>query len=82
LCNHGNIVNIIKKIAIDMSGTNTKNLAIKFDCSEAIAGLVKNIEDFEFDLGNKITDALRWSFVFCVCSTAITMGVVWLMMKK
>jgi hypothetical protein len=48
-----------------VSGANTKNLAKKDDFSNAIADLLKDITDFKFDLSDKITNALRWSFLFC-----------------
>jgi uncharacterized membrane protein len=49
---------------------------------KAIADLKNAVEDARYELSNKITSSIRWSFVFCVCSTATTIGVVWLMLKK
>ncbi len=52
------------------------------ELAKAFEDLRTAIADAKYDLNKKITNATRWSLVFCIGSTAITIGVMWLMLKK
>ncbi|MDB4905150.1 MAG: hypothetical protein JWQ63_4431 [Mucilaginibacter sp.] len=59
-----------------------KTLATKDDLSLAIANVKEDIANVKYELSNKISDSIKWMFIFWIGQVGATLAMVFLFLKK
>jgi hypothetical protein len=72
---------IPQKIRFSLEAT-IRTLATKDDLSIAIADVKEDIANVKYELSSKISDSIKWMFVFLIGQVGATLAIVFLFLKK